>query len=1192
MCKSLHGLKKSFGLALVLLASLGTSAQTEISTAEGLKAMANDLTGEYVLTSDITLSEEWTPIGNAQNPFCGTFNGQGHTINGLRIGGGENLGLFGTASGAIIENVRLTNAEVGQYGNGKAVGTIVGNAQGVTIKGCFTSGVAYGNDHVGGIAGDVRNGTEIINCLSTMAVYSSGYQAGGIAGDNYDGSYTNNLFLGQVYAGNSWNGCGAIVGLQEGPGSCTVNGCVAAPVSLGVADGVANYHIHAIVGNNDPDPKSVLNNCLVLEPTRYYVGSIRTGADITGGKLDTIKQSQYNGIPKTEAELKQKATYTAIGWNEQAWDMADGRFPVLQGMSVPFDGDYVVYNSLPEFFKGTSVDLAPFSTLDRQVTISSSNPNVIAVDGTKITAAAIGQAVVTISTEGDALIKGFSKSIDITVNSMDTDIKNADELLTKLKQNPSGEFDIVADIDLTGVEFTPLPEFTGKLHGNGHVIRGMRFDNSGQANVGLFSTTRSALIEDLGFEDAYLVGNENVGAVAGHVYGGIVRRIFVMNSYIEGRDHVGSFTGDMSNDFGALSEISDCISDAQVKTRQYQSGGMVGVANGGVLKNCLFSGTAEDLLNYTCNNGFISLIDSETYPTTITNCFSGAAHINGGDPNTPRIAQSKRNNTVLTNNYVMASTVCNGSFSTVSGSADNEQGAMIDDNTARTKAFYANTLGWDFENTWTFLPNAEGKMFPVLKIMKTPLKTRIIDDEFNSALVYEAGSEFKDLTKVHASWGQALDIKITEGENLVDVVEGTKLYCSDEDGVFLGMGTLTIQANMPSGLAELFTVVGENSFSIPVTANDIVTEISTVEDLKNMKKMPSGKFVLTADIDMKDVEFEGLFNDGNAFSGTFDGQGHRIKNATVNVASGDNKGIFGNVNGGIIKNVAFEDFQVISPNKSANHIGFIGRAENCTIENVALTGKVMGNDHVALLAGDGVNATVENCYVWGEVTANQQIGGIFGCTLDKGATIRNTYYNGKMDAVFRGCAGGFIGLVDVANSEITIEGCVSIGDIWSSSNNWSHAGSFIGKNGAGDTPNGKITFTNNIANQYQDLVGVPENPWPFSNETAEGGFVEYQTDVPTQMLEEQSTYTNIGWDFENIWTFDTNSGYKYPVLKNIGYVPFTLSEENNNPDGIVELNGQQTTVAKKHIYDLNGRQMKGNLKKGVYVVNGNKVVIK
>jgi hypothetical protein len=197
-----------------------------------------------------------------------------------------------------------------------------------------------------------------------------------------------------------------------------------------------------------------------------------------------------------------------------------------------------------------------------------------------------------------------------------------------------------------------------------------------------------------------------------------------------------------------------------------------------------------------------------------------------------------------------------------------------------------------------------------------------------------------------------------------------------------------------------------------------------------------------------------------------------------------------------------------------------------------------------------------------------------------------------MDAVFRGCAGGFIGLVDVANSEITIEGCVSIGDIWSSSNNWSHAGSFIGKNGAGDTPNGKITFTNNIANQFQDLVGVPENPWPFSNETAEGGFVEYQTDVPTQTLEEQSTYTNIGWDFENIWTFDTNSGYKYPVLKNIGYVPFTLSEENNNPDGIVELNGQQTTVAKKHIYDLNGRQMKGNLKKGVYVVNGNKVVIK
>lgn len=1190
MCKSLHGLKKSFGFALALLAAMGANAQTEISNADGLKAIASDLTGDYVLTSDITLSEEWSPIGNADAPFMGSFNGQGHTINGLQAGGGRNIGLFGVTNGAVIENLRLTNVQIGTYGDGKSVGVVVGNAMGTTIKNCFTSGIAFGDDHVGGIAGDVREGTEIMNCLSTAGVFSSGYQAGGISGDNYDGTYTNNLFLGQVYAGNSWNGCGAIVGLQEGPGTCVVNGNVAAPIALGVGSGVENYHIHAIVGNTDPDPKPSLNNCLVLDPIRYYVGNMRGGDAIEGGKLDTITKSEYNGIPKLETELKQKATYTNIGWSEDAWSLADGRYPVLKGMSLPFDGDYVVSNSIPEFFLGTSVDLAPYSTLERKVTITSSNPAVVKVEGTKITGIAAGNASITISTTGDDFIKGYTKTYDIIVNDMDTDIKTAEDLLTKLKQNPSGEFNILADIDLADTEFAPLPEFSGKLHGNGHIIRNMRFENASQANVALFSTTRSALIEDLGFEDAYLVGNENVGAVAGHIYGGIVRRIFVINSYIEGRDHIGSITGDMSNDYGALSEISDCISDAQIKTREYQSGGLAGVANGGVLKNCLFCGTVDNARTNTCNNGFISLIDSENYPTTIENCFSGAAHINGGDPSTPRVATSKRSNTVLSNNYVMASTVCNGSFSTVADDANGDQGATVSDNNARTKTFYTSTLGWDFDNTWTFLPNAEGQMFPVLKIMKTPLKTRIIDDEFNTALVYVAGSEFKNLAKVHGSWGQKLDIKITEGANLVDKVDdedGTKLYCSDEDGNYLGSGTLTIQANMPAAIAEMFTIEGTNSFSIPVTASEIINEIATPEDFIGIKKMPTGKFILTADIDMKDVEFEGLFNDGTAFAGELDGQGHRIKNAKVEVASGTNKGIFGTVNGGIIKNIAFENYQVLSPTTGANRIGFIGRAENCTIENVALTGKVSGNDHVGLLAGDGVNVTVQNSYVWGDLVGSQQVGGLFGCTLEKGVTVSNTYFNGKVDAQFRGCAGGFIGLVDVANAVINIEGCVSIGDVWASSGNWNNAGSFIGKNGAGDT-NGIINFTNNVSNFDQDILGEADLPWPYGNETLEGGYVEYADLVDASDLELKETYTTIGWDFENTWTFATNTSYKYPVLKKIGYVSFT---ENDDPEGIVELDNQQKT-ANKSIFDLNGRQLKNTLTKGVYIVNGNKVVIK
>lgn len=69
----------------------------EISTAAQLKEIANDLTGWYKLTADITLTEEWTAVGlyygsyEFYEPnwwlysFRGTFDGNGHKINGLQL---------------------------------------------------------------------------------------------------------------------------------------------------------------------------------------------------------------------------------------------------------------------------------------------------------------------------------------------------------------------------------------------------------------------------------------------------------------------------------------------------------------------------------------------------------------------------------------------------------------------------------------------------------------------------------------------------------------------------------------------------------------------------------------------------------------------------------------------------------------------------------------------------------------------------------------------------------------------------------------------------------------------------------------------------------------------------------------------------------------------------------------------------
>lgn len=1163
---------------MALLATLTAAAQTQITDEEGLKAIANAPSGSYVLANDISLSDEWKPIDS----FSGTLDGAGHSIKGLRISGGDNKGFFSRTNGATIKNLRVVGAQVGTEGTGTYVGVLVGVADGnTTIDDCFTSGVVLGRDHVGGIVGSIT-GT-LSNNLSSAATFSGGYQAGGLAGGVVSGNFTNNVFVGQAYCTGDWGGVGGLVGIVQsngGSGVLNLTGNVSAPFALGIEKN-QNHHMFAMVGM--PVNGTInIDNSLASDAIRYYSGTRGTGDAVSQEDLDIINAGQYGGgevknvqgTVTADATLKQTATYTNIGFDGTVWSIADGRYPVLQGMTVPFDGDFIVTNDLPKFFIGTSVNLAPYSTFNRTVTISSSNPNVVEVDGTTIKCLAAGKSTVTLTTVGDSYVAGYTKILEITVNSMDPNIATAEDFMTKLKQNPIGEFTLTADLDFTGVEFAPLPEFSGKLHGNGHVIRNLKYSNTGTNDLGLFSTARGAVFEDLGFENDTIIGNNNVGLVAGHVYGCEIRRVFVSDSYIEGHDHVGSIVGDLSNNDGDGSTVSDCISNADVKTREFQVGGICGIATGGTLQNSLFCGTIHND-GTSSNTGLVSWIDSND-ATTIQKCVTAAAHIEGGQV-VPRIVNGARSTTVFNNNYALKSTIYNGAFSTATDDANGAEGATVSDADARTKNFYQNTLGWDFDNTWTFLPNAEGLMFPVLKIMKAPLKTRIIDDEFKSSLIYMNGSEFKNLGKVHGSWGQKLDFKITEGANLVDEVEDedgfTTLYCSDEDGNFLGAGTLTIQVNMPEAIANLFTVEGGSTLSIDVLNGNSEVEISTPEQFKKIGSNSTGSFKLTADIDMAGFDFNGFTNE---FAGTLDGNGHHVKNISLSFAKDNDRGLFSKTTGATIKNIAFENLSISAP--TSNHVGLVGSANGTTFEQVAVTGKVVGNDHVALLAGDGNGVTISDSYVNGDVTAYSQAGGFFGCTLANGVDIKRCYYNGNITVTNYGWAGGFVGLIDKANSTVTIQNCVSIGNVINAGRS---VGQFIGGNGAGDTPNAIIMFNGNIANMDATLEGNAN--WPSKNETAEGGEVTWEDYYDATDLQGPTQYVLANWDFDKVWGFDTSAGYLYPVLKSQG----------NATTSIKNVFGDKNP-AQTGIYDLQGRRIEnvGHLTKGIYIINGRKVVVK
>ena len=115
--------------------------------------------------------------------FCGTFQGNGHTICGISAKGGESpAGVFRfLEAGAVIDGLNV-QAEVMPSGDKEEAGGIVGINRG-TIKNCSFQGTGEALETLGGIAGINEESGLIENCVNE-AILNGNSKIGGIAGEN------------------------------------------------------------------------------------------------------------------------------------------------------------------------------------------------------------------------------------------------------------------------------------------------------------------------------------------------------------------------------------------------------------------------------------------------------------------------------------------------------------------------------------------------------------------------------------------------------------------------------------------------------------------------------------------------------------------------------------------------------------------------------------------------------------------------------------------------------------------------------------------------------------------------------------------------------------------------------------------------------------------------------------------------
>ena len=282
----------------------GTRADPfQIETAEQLFDISHDPTAYYILTADIdldgtiyqTLSAGDSSVyywGVGFYDFSGVFDGQGHTISGLRQGGkglnpGSHWGLFRRLSGT-VRNLGVTDILISvdaSYDSNSEVfaGGLAGECRNATIENCFVTGsILMSNTSAKSIAGGLVGSaclSTIKNCYTNCQV-NSDKTAGGICGYLNECSMQYCYHIGKI-AGTSMQG--GIIG--ESPAG-EVDSCYYQ------ADGVPG------IGSND---------------------------------LDSITLC-------SDSEMKQKATFSGFDFSK-IWTMdgSDG-YPHLQKNAYFFDG--------------------------------------------------------------------------------------------------------------------------------------------------------------------------------------------------------------------------------------------------------------------------------------------------------------------------------------------------------------------------------------------------------------------------------------------------------------------------------------------------------------------------------------------------------------------------------------------------------------------------------------------------------------------------------------------------------------------------------------------------------------------------------------------------------------------------------------------------------------------------------------
>lgn len=579
----------------------GTSEDPyKISSTSDLNQLAEDVNNGityqdvyFKLTQNITYStsglseteSNYTPIGGRPGGgdfklFKGHFDGDGKTISGIRIyrsghdAADNYLGLFGT-----LEGTEGNLAEV----------------KGVTLKNTRITGYQY----CGGIVGSSIY-AQITDCHvsddvkihSIDGYYVNSYTAmfhGGIVGSNAHHSEisgcTSEVTISKADAVTNFTCNGAIAGTNGG----TIKDCLALPK----AKITGNSYVGAIVGHNEG---TLTSNAY----TRFGVFGV--------GALNSQWGSDQEGAQFGKLTIKNRPS----DWSGSASRSYTGGLSVydkgIQYGTVSYSYEFNCYYT--------------FTTMTDCWGITSGN------DGS-----ADHPYIITTTTGLDVLADQVAKNTngyDQKYFELGKDITYSYTYAWDDTRNDNADQNNYTPI---GIEIDPATfySFSGYFDGKGHTVSGIRIygKTGGHLNYcqGLFGRTYYD-VKNVTLADARITGYEYVGGIVGESLGDITNCHVASNVAIRCSNSYnahGGIVGEAFTNYGIT--ISGCTSAASSSENNY--GGIAGKIQSKVtVKDCLFLGTS---LTGSSNVGAIAGNNDSGTLTNNYHTASGVGGVNGAD---------------------------------------------------------------------------------------------------------------------------------------------------------------------------------------------------------------------------------------------------------------------------------------------------------------------------------------------------------------------------------------------------------------------------------------------------------------------------------------------------------------------------------------------------------------------------------